>query len=286
MENPAGFFVYDELAHPPMAERGWRIDTIPWTQPNVDWDDYELVVVRSTWDYQNDAERFLKVLATIDASKARLENPLEVMRWNIDKVYLKELEAKGVPIVPTRWLHGLSAGHIAELQSEFGTDQFVVKPLIGANADDTFRIGMPSESCPNLASAVQTFRDRDLMAQPFIESIQSPGEYSLFYFGGEYSHSVLKTPADGDFRVQEEHGSSLASITPGEDLLRAGALAMQAIEKDVLYARVDLVLVEDRPALMEIELIEPSLYFTFDPESPARFADAVERLMQTPSISE
>lgn len=275
MANPEGFFVYDELAHAPLAKLGWQVDTIPWTQPDVDWNAFDLVVVRSTWDYQSDPERFLDVLATIDASTARLENSLDTIRWNINKAYLKQLEERAVPLVPTRWLRGLDAEQIRELQRELATDELVVKPLVGANADDTFRM---SKDPAGWTTPIETFRDRDLMAQPFVSSIQSPGEYSLFYFGGEYSHCVLKTPAKGDFRVQEEHGSSLQSVVPDNELRTVADLTIRALDDPVLYARVDLVLVERKPALMELELIEPSLYFTFDAQSPGRFADAVERL--------
>ena len=117
------------------------------------------------------------------------------------------------------------------------------------------------------------------MVQPFVRSIVAHGEYSLFYFGGGYSHAVLKTPAAGDFRVQEEHGGTIRAISPDSAIHRVGDQAIEAIAETLLYARVDIVTLDDgRPAVIELELIEPSLYFPFEEESPARFADALVRM--------
>ncbi len=276
MDQPDGFYIYDDLVSEPMASRGWQVETVPWTTSTTCWDDCDLVVIRSTWDYQNDVARFLKALEEIDRSHARLENHLEVVRWNIHKTYLRDLEERGVPVVPTLWTTGLDPHRWSKLKDECGTERVVVKPVIGANADDTFRL----ENSAELRVAHNVLRDREVMVQPYLETIETVGEYSLFYFGGTYSHTVLKRPRSGDFRVQEEHGGIVRTATPDEDMLSVGAQAVEAIGTQVLYARVDLVRLEGGKgiALMELELIEPSLYFPFDPLSPERFAEAVERL--------
>lgn len=274
MENLEGFYAYDELACEPMSMHGWQVEEIPWTTPDVAWDDYQLVVIRSTWDYQSDFGRFLRVLKEIDRSRARLENSLEVVCWNIEKTYLKDLADRGVPIVPTRWLNRLDRNLLQELFDELQAEQLVVKPVIGANADDTFRLSVDDAQTQ---TAIDTFRDRGLMVQPFVDSIKSPGEFSLFYFADEYSHCVLKTPKSGDFRVQEEHGGAIRSFVADEEMRSVGQLVIQAVEFDLLYARVDLVRTADGLAVMELELIEPSLYFPYDSASPQRFADAVAR---------
>ena len=277
MSNPEGFFVYDQLVFQPMADRGWAVEEIPWTE-QTDWNKYDLVVIRSTWDYQNDYDRFLNVLREIDTSKARLENSLDIVRWNIYKRYLRDLSQRGVPIVPTIWKSSLSRDEIAAAQVEFGEEKLIAKPVIGANADDTFRLGV-NELETN--AALEVFKQRELMLQPFVPSIQTEGEYSLFYFGGEYSHCILKSPAADDFRVQEEHGGSLASAIASDAMKETADQAVKAVGSELLYARVDLVRTQNTIqgfALMELELIEPSLYFPYDDESPTRFADAVERI--------
>ena len=278
MENPEGFFISDHLAHGPLSKLGWQVDDVPWTRPTVHWDDYQLVVIRSTWDYQQAPEDFLDLLERIDRSQARLENNLATVRWNINKTYLRDLQDRGVTIVPTRWLPGLDHRQVRELGHEFSSKQIVVKPIVGANADDTFRLSIgatPEET----QAATERFGRREVMAQPFIDAIVTHGEYSLFYFSGVYSHAILKRPKAGDFRVQEEHGGIISSVTPEVDVLSTGQKAIDAIGSTLLYARVDLVhLADGQIALMELELIEPSLYFSNDAEAPGRFANAVEHL--------
>jgi len=275
MENLDGLYSDDQLARDSLSACGWQVDNVPWTTSNVRWSNYEVVVIRSTWDYQNDPDRFLRVLGEIDASLARLENSLEIVRWNIRKTYLKDIEQDGVPIVKTRWLTGLDPVHVQELRKDLGCEELVVKPVISANADDTIQIGTDPAV---LQRAVETFRNRELIVQPFVDTIQTLGEYSLFYFGGMYSHCVLKTPMAGDFRVQEEHGGIVKSVTPDDDVLEAGRRTYEAIPSAVLYARIDLVRIDNRVAVMEVELIEPSLYFAYHPASSTNFAEAVHRL--------
>lgn len=269
------FVVYDELTYPAFADLGWSVEAVPW-RAEVDWSTWDLVVIRSPWDYQKDAERFLEVLETIDRA-TRLENPLEVVRWNLSKNYLRDLEEKGVPIVPTRWLD-VGAPIEPELFDALGSERIVVKPRVSGNADHTHVLDATSlaERRDELA---EVFARRPFLAQPFVPSVVEEGEYSLFYFGGTYSHAILKTPKSGDFRVQEEHGGTIRAIEPDAALRRAAARVLEAVPLDLLYARVDLVRTEaDDPfRLMELELIEPSLYFPYDAESPARFARAAVR---------
>jgi hypothetical protein len=278
MDSLEDFFAYDQLTYRPLARLGWEVDEISWRNEDARWDDYDLVVIRSPWDYQSDPERFVKVLRKIDRSEARLENNLQVVLWNINKTYLRDLESRGVTIVPTLWLSPLTRDGLEQAFAEFRVDQIVVKPTVGANADDAFwlRAGASSRE---FEVVEKTFAGRSSLMQPFVKSIVDEGEFSLFYFGSVYSHCVLKSPKSGDFRVQEEHGGTIRPTEPQHDLLVAGNKAITAIVEDTLYARVDLVrLTDGRPAVMELELIEPSLYFNYDAESPDRFARALNSL--------
>lgn len=279
MDSLEGFVAYDYLAAEPLARRGWRVEQISWRRKDVSWADYELVVIRSPWDYQQDPAAFLHVLEQIEASPARLQNDLPTVQWNIHKSYLRDLNERGIHIVPTRWLDRLDTATLVSLFDEFGTRRIVVKPVVGANADDTYLLTAGSAGAHE-AAALRTFAQRALLAQPFVESVVDVGEYSLFYFGSQYSHSVLKTPKSQDFRVQEEHGGLIRSVQPDADVVAAADRVLSVLSRPTLYARVDLVRLPDGcPALMELELIEPSLYFPFDARAPERFADAVVRLM-------
>lgn len=274
------FVTYDALAVAPLAARGWAVEAVPW-RAAVDWGRWEAVVVRSPWDYQDHPAAFLDVLAAIDASPAHLANPLGVMRWNLDKHYLQALAARGVPTVPTVWGERLTAADVAALHDLLG-GEVVVKPTVSANADGATRVAPGASAAP----AVDALAGRAWMAQPFVPSVVAEGETSVFLFGGHASHAVLKRPADGDFRVQEEHGGTIRAVPLAPALVDAATRAVVACEAEtgtgqpLLYARADLVRWQGAWVVMEVELVEPSLYFAYDDASADRFADAFVAWME------
>jgi glutathione synthase/RimK-type ligase-like ATP-grasp enzyme len=273
----AGFVTDDALAHAPLRALGWQVEEVSW-HADVDWSRFEAVVLRTPWDYQRDPERFFRVLETIEASGARLLNPLSVVRWNLRKTYLFDLAARGVPILPTVLETDPSPQRLAALFEELATAELVVKPTIGANADDTFRLRRDDADAQRRALA--RFRGRELLAQPFVASVLEEGEHSLFYFAGEHSHTIRKVPLRGDFRVQEEHGGEILPVVAPLELIELGRRAVEAVEPAPLYARVDLLrLGGDRFGVIELELIEPSLYLRCDPAAPIRFARAFDAWM-------
>lgn len=283
MDNLDEFEVYDDLLEQPLLNLGWKMETVSWRAENVNWDDYDAVIIRTPWDYQDDAESFLNVLLTIDQSSAHLENSLEIVKWNIDKKYLKELENKGITIVPTIWREKFDATEIETFFTQFKSEQLVFKPRISANADNTFWITKANYQS-FISDMDKAFSTREFMVQPFMEHIISEGEFSLFYFDGQYSHAILKTPKDNDFRVQEEHGGRLKSIQPETQLVEQAQQALAAIDEMPLYARVDFVRFGNEFALMEAELIEPSLYFNMDDKSAEKFANAFDSKMSRLSL--
>ncbi|WDE12548.1 ATP-grasp domain-containing protein [Thalassomonas haliotis] len=278
MDSLENFEAYDHLLEQPLKALGWQTHMVSLRDQGVNWDDYQVVIIRTPWDYQDDAPLFLQVLAKIEASKAVLENSLDIVRWNIDKSYLKQLEAKGVSIVPTLWPEAFDYDDVQAAFSHFTCEKIVLKPRISANADNTFLLTREQVEARQVLLA-ETFASRAFMVQPFMENICSEGEYSCFYFDGQYSHSILKTPKDQDFRVQEEHGGRLTSIDAEEKLLEQATIALKAINELPLYARVDFVRHGQGFALMEAELIEPSLYFNMDNQSAERFAKAFAERM-------
>jgi glutathione synthase/RimK-type ligase-like ATP-grasp enzyme len=273
-ENLEGFVNDDELAHAPLQALGWNVQAVPWQQHGVDWRALDAVVIRSTWDYQNAPHAFLSVLDQIERSGAHLENALEIVRWNMNKTYLRDLDGRGIPIVTTLW--GADLGPVDErvILDQLGTEEAVIKPVIGANADHTYRLRRGSAAWRR---AADTFKDRGYLVQPFIPSIITEGEYSLFFFNGELSHVILKTPKAGDFRVQEEHGGIIRAVPATSALVSAGERVLADVTPIPLYARVDLVsLGAPGYGLMELELIEPALYFRMDEKAAERFARALD----------
>lgn len=274
IDNLDGFVCYDDLLIEPLNKLGWSVEKVSWRKVNVNWNEFNAVIVRSTWDYQTDHLKFLKVLEEIDRSNAHLENSLPVMKWNMNKSYLKDLEHKGVLIPHTVWEKSFNPEGAFSYFEILNTEEIIIKPNISGNADDTFRIKR-AEIMQYIPHLERIFQNRDFMIQPFMKNIIEEGEYSLFYFGGEYSHAILKKPKEKDFRVQEEHGGILKSVKPSDHQLETAKFILDKIEPLPLYARIDLVRTEDnRFALMELELIEPSLYFNMDSSSPDRFAKA------------
>jgi glutathione synthase/RimK-type ligase-like ATP-grasp enzyme len=260
---------------------GWQVEAVPWRRRGGDWARFDAAVIRSTWDYQQAPDDFLAVLADIDQSGIRLENALDLVRWNLRKTYLRDLGHRGVPVVPTAWGSDLGPVEERTILDRLGTDEVVLKPVVGANADHTYRLGRGAAAW---GEAAATLAHRPYMAQPFVPSVVSEGEFSLFFFDGQYSHAVVKTPAPGDFRVQEEHGGIIRPVLATDALISTGERALTAVGQVPLYARVDLVrMPEGQFALMELELIEPSLYLRMSPEAPERFARACDRRFRRPS---
>ncbi|MFQ3207046.1 MAG: glutathione synthase/RimK-type ligase-like ATP-grasp enzyme [Glaciecola sp.] len=266
------FFVYDRLLEAPLKSLGWELTEVSWHAKNHNWDQYDAVIVRSTWDYQAHCQDFLACLQVIDNSSAVLCNSMSLIEWNISKRYLKELENKGVPIIPTLWADELQESNFAAAFAKFDCDEIVIKPYISANADGTYRL-TPAQITEQLPSIMQEYKGRSAMIQPFLTSILDEGEYSLFYFNSQYSHAICKQPAKGDFRVQEEHGGQLTSIEPSKAMFAIAEQTIDALPEEALYGRVDIVSLNGTLMIIEVELIEPSLYFNMDDASAEFFAN-------------
>ncbi len=280
LEDRSGYVIDDELAVAELTRRGFDVREIPWSRAETDWSAFDLVIVRTTWDYHKHPAEFLAALTRIEASGTILENPRALIAWNLDKRYLRDLAARGVPIVPGIWVEGGTAETFNGLFDALGTSEIVVKPIVSANALDTFRL--QTRLTPQQRDTlVRTFTDRAWLAQPFVKSIVNEGELSIFYFDGQLSHAVQKVPESGDFRVQEEHGGHIAAVSVTDEVRRAADHVIRAVSPAPFQARVDLVRLDDGSlALMELELIEPSLYFRMDQGAPGRFADAVASVLE------
>ena len=279
LEDRTGYVIDDGLAADALRERGFEVAEIPWSDTSVDWSSWDLVIVRSTWDYHLRADEFLATLARIEASGAHLENPRDLIIWNFDKRYLRDLAERDVPIVPSIWGEGGTAATFSALFDALGTREIVVKPVVSANALDTFRLQYPIEA-ETLDTLTLTFAGRPWFAQPFVNSVLVEGEISAFYFGGQLSHAVRKVPKQGDFRVQEDHGGDITPLAITGELRAASDRVFRAITPAPFQARVDLVRLDDGTlAVMELEMIEPSLYFRKSADAPANFARAVDALL-------
>jgi hypothetical protein len=275
MDSLEGFVSDDQLAIPALNERGWEVKTVSWRDSSADWNDFEVTVIRTTWDYQRYPADFISVLRDIEGSASHLENSLKTVKWNLDKRYLQDLATRGIPILPTLWDTIYSETELHVWFEKLKTQEIIVKPTISATAEHTYRLAAYDPSLQPI------FERQAFMVQPFLSAIVDEGEYSLFYFNGEFSHAILKKPKPSDFRVQEEHGGIISPVAADMSLLDAGSAAMACVDPVPLYGRVDLV--RDSTGqwlIMELELIEPSLYFRTDARSPHRFAKALTQRVE------
>lgn len=280
IDNVREFEYFDHLLFEPLNNLGWEVEEVSWRKQFVNWDDYSAVIVRSTWDYQSDPNNFLRVLEEINNSSAHLENNISILKWNMNKRYLYDLEKMGVRIVNTLWQKSFNQDNAEKYFDYLNVNEIIIKPNISACAENTFRLDKDNFTM-ELNSLQSVFANRDFMVQPFMNSITEEGEYSLLFFNGKYSHTNLKKPKANDFRVQAEHGGMFTNVKPDEKLLNCATDIINKINPTPLYGRVDLVRTKDDDfALMELELIEPSLYLQIDEEAPNRFAKAFDDRMK------
>ena len=272
IEDLSDFECYDELLIPPMNALGWDVSFIPWDLSDVNWDEYDIVLIRSTWDYQSRIQEFLKVLDSVDKSKSLLINPLPIIHRNIEKTYLIELEAKGIDTIPSIFQKKFSPKEIMQSFSKFNCDKIIIKPVVGANADNIF-LGSKFETKSQLHKIQEIYFELPHIIQPFLNSVLKEGEFSLIYFNKKFSHALLKIPKEGDFRVQEEHGGKINPIKKvPKEIQNLADKVMKVLPKNCFYSRIDILLMYGEPKVIEVELIEPSLYFNLDPESSKMFA--------------
>ncbi len=254
-----------------LERAGVAAEAVPWDEPDRPWEDYSLAVVRSTWDYVSRREEFVAWATTV----ARLCNPAPVLRWNTDKQYLADLASAGVAVVPTSFL-----GPGDELAAPDG--EYVVKPSVGAGAEDTARYGPGDLAVARAHVASLTARGRRALVQPYLGAVDSAGESTLVYLGGRLSHGVRRGPMLGRGSRRRPVDQAVGPLEPTGDEVAAAEAVLGAAARLVggdapfLYARVDLLAGDDgAPLLLELEVTEPFLYLGYAPGAAERFAAAI-----------
>lgn len=276
----------DHLAAAACAGRGIDVESVPWESRDAEWDAFDAVVVRSAWTYHRMPGRFGRWLDRLEEGGTRVFNDVGTMRWNATKRYLFELERAGIPVIPSVWVEERRGLDPDAIERAIGSVDVVAKPAVGASAEGVRRARADrAEDLDRLGTALA---DGPLLVQSYVPEVAARGEWSVVHLGASYSHAVLKTPARGDFRVQEALGGSTRAEDPPEAVreLAARAIAAAGAVTDAgggpFYARVDAVEAADGPLLVELELIEPSLFFAHAPGSADRFADALNDLLEAP----
>ena len=265
----------DRSSRPAFAACGMEVVPVVWTEPMPER--LDALVLRSTWDYHLHLPEFLRWVAKVEASGLPLWNPPSTVRWNVDKAYLAEVEARGARIVPTRFAGRGSRTSLLALMLEAGWTEAVVKPSVSGGAFETWRAHRTPEDGARFA---RQLAQMDCLVQPLVPELITDGEWSLLFFEGRYSHAVLKRPGPEDFRVQEEFGGLFAAARPSPEVVADATRALGATGRETLYARVDGVLRGGALELMELELVEPTLFLEASPGAAERFADAVAKRLR------
>jgi glutathione synthase/RimK-type ligase-like ATP-grasp enzyme len=266
-------FEEDNLLIKGFEAQGFQTSPVVWSDQNIDWNQFDVAIIRSTWDYLDNQELFLQVLSQIEASSCKLFNPLSAVRWNIDKHYLFDLEKLEVPIVPTYLASNIETDTPRKLFIDRAGQTVILKPTIGLGGSHSYRV-VWDELNTTLAKLRASQPHYEYLIQPFIEDIITEGEWSFIYFNRQLSHVLLKRPAPNDYRVQGIYGGTVQSIEPlSRDLLQAETVIAK-LPFDILYARLDFVRVNGQLSVMEIELIEPIFSFNLVPESIVRLINA------------
>lgn len=257
------------------ALRAADIDAAPaiWNDDAVDWRTYDLVIIRSVWDYHLAYPRFLQWLDELDAAGVRVHNSTAVARWNSDKRYMLELAERGVRVTPTRLVERGAPGTLHDVLAATGWPQAVIKPAVSSSGYETWFMFAPADAAHETRFAEQLER-MDMLVQEFAPGVQA-GELSFVFLGGQYSHTVLKRAAGSEFRVQVEHGGTVEAITPPAAQIDWARSVVDVITEPCTYARVDAVAAGVGLMLMELELLEPELFFKYDPQAAARMLAAL-----------
>jgi glutathione synthase/RimK-type ligase-like ATP-grasp enzyme len=247
-----------------------------WDDEGVEWREWDLVVIRSCWDYHLKVDRFLAWLQHLEAEGVAVANTPSLLRWNMHKGYLLDVARAGGRIPPTRLVTKGAQRVLGEELRDAGWPAAVIKPAISASGYST-RLIESSPDDEDERAYTTMLGEGDVLLQRYVPEVRRHGEWSLVFFAGRYSHAALKLAAEGEFRVHIEWGGSVESADPPPRLVDQAQALMDALDLGAIYARVDGTAVGDDLVVMELELIEPELFFDRHPEATARLADALQR---------
>jgi glutathione synthase/RimK-type ligase-like ATP-grasp enzyme len=257
-----------------LEKKGLRVKRVDWANPSFDWSSTQMAVLRTTWDYFDQFDLFSQWLEQLK-TKTHLVNSYRQVEWNLDKHYLADLEAKGIPVPPTYFAEKGCTLTLEEIIATQKWSDVVIKPAVSGAGRHTYAV-----TKTNRAKHESIFADlvkaEAMLVQPFLEQIKTKGEVALLFFDGNYSHAVLKRAKAGDFRVQDDFGGTAVPYEATAAMITFSEKVLAACEECPTYARVDLVWDnKDELVVSELELIEPELWLRHSDAAAAMFAEAL-----------
>ncbi|MEO8515973.1 MAG: hypothetical protein ABI426_04475 [Flavobacterium sp.] len=267
----------DQLLIPELAKYNITASAKVWDDKTINWSDFDYLIFRNTWDYFEKETEFNLWLDQIEKLGIKTLNSIDIIKENKHKFYLRDMEKNGIKIIPTLFIDKTNNLALSEIIPSHWK-KMVIKPAFSGGAYQTsvFEIDdLDKINTEYLPVAAQ----KELLLQPFMSEIQSLGETSFIFFNKKFSHCVNKKPIDGDFRVQIQFGGRYALIEPSSELIEKAQKIVNQFNGDLLYARVDGIVIENELHLMEIECIEPDLYFNLSDGSLQRFVESIVELV-------
>ena len=267
-----------ELLKSAFEAQGLKVDITYWDNPSYEWQQTKSVLFRTVWDYFERFDEFWDWLEQVK-NKTRLINSYELIKWNIDKHYLRDLKNNGIQVVPTYFAdrgNNISLQEIANLND---WKHIVIKPAISASAFNTYKITNDEiEQKEKLFH--ELLQTHDMLVQSFFPTISELGEASLMVFGGKFTHAILKKAKAGDFRVQDDFGGTVHDYNPTQEEIKFAEKVFQSCTSLPIYGRVDIVWDSNKHIyLSELEIIEPELWIRNRPESANKIAEAVNKIL-------
>lgn len=258
----------------PFQEIGIEVEAFIWDgEQNIT--DFDALLFRSAWDYHFKTKQFEAWLDKMEKSNLPIFNPISIIKKNYDKFYLKDFAEKGFLILPTLFFENVKDLDLKEILKNQDWEKAVIKPSISMSAFKTYLI-TPENIDEFQLKLPAIYEDRRVIVQQFAKPITETGEWSLVFFEKEYAFTVLKSPKKGEFRVQGELGGSIQLKEPAENIIQQAKEFLDYYEEDILYARVDGVIENGQFYLMELELIDPELYFRIASAGKEKFVKAVK----------
>jgi glutathione synthase/RimK-type ligase-like ATP-grasp enzyme len=278
---PGGDYSFADVEHNGLLDflkqKGLDIRKEDWDDERVDWSQYQCIILKSPWDYVEKMQLFDKWLKKIEGLNILLLNPAAIVRWNADKHYLKDIAAAGLKVLPTEFLEAGQTFDPQQHFTAFKTTKIVVKPCISGASKNTFVV--TRDSTGKIDTINKLLEEEAMMVQPFMSQINDEGEWAFLFFNGQFSHALLKTPASGDFRCQQQFGGAVTAKNPDAKQLAAAKQYVDEFAKGCLYARVDGLMIDGEFCLMELELIDPYLFLDLDERSYERYYEAVQSML-------
>lgn len=268
----------DQNIIPELAKHNIEAKAVIWDDKAINWTDFDYLIFRNTWDYFEKETEFKIWLDQIEKLGIKTLNPIAIIQQNIHKFYLRDLEKQGITILPTVFIDKTNTLNLVELIPAHWK-KAVIKPAFSAGSylTEVFEISeiqAINEKYKSIAA------EKELLLQEFMPEIQTIGETSFIFFNKKFSHAINKKPVDGDFRVQSLFGGKYTLVQPKPELIEKAKKIVSTFPDDLLYARVDGIIINNDLHLMEIECIEPDLYFNLSENALQRFVSAIVELIQ------